>query len=99
MLFLVAGFCRRAMLLQRTDSSAIVRAMSTASGTKFIRKAVKVIGSQAKFAETIGVSPQEVWQWCSGRRPVPAKYCLSIEEKTGVLARDLLPEVFSKKAA
>ncbi|UGB46968.1 helix-turn-helix domain-containing protein [Frateuria edaphi] len=62
-----------------------------------IQKAVEACdNAQAELARRINVAPQLVWQWCDGRRPVPAHRCLAIEQATnGVVTRfDLRPDVF-----
>lgn len=61
-----------------------------------IQKAVACASSQAEFARQLGVSQQVVWQWVNGRRPVPAHYCIRIEDVTrGAVSRyQLRPDVF-----
>jgi len=64
--------------------------------TTVISKAVEQAGGQTALAAAIGVSQQMVWQWVNGRRPVPAKYCIAIEQTPGVTQTryDLRPDVF-----
>jgi len=47
----------------------------------------------AMFARLVGVSPALVYQWRTGRRPVPVKHCALIELATdgAVTRRDLRP--------
>ncbi|WP_298233621.1 Cro/CI family transcriptional regulator [uncultured Azohydromonas sp.] len=51
-------------------------------------------GGQAGLARYLGVSPQAVSQWVTGRRPVPPKHALAIERATGVPSAQLRPDVF-----
>lgn len=64
--------------------------------TTVITKAVEQAGGQTALAAAIGVSQQMVWQWVNGRRPVPAKYCIAIEQAPDVTQTryDLRPDVF-----
>ena len=61
--------------------------------------AVEKAGGQAALALAIGVSPQLVWQWVNGRRPVAPRHCIPIETATGVTRYELRPDVFGQKAA
>lgn len=47
--------------------------------------------SSAELARRVGVSPSLVYQWRTGRRPVPVEYCALIENATSgaVTRRDL----------
>lgn len=49
--------------------------------------------SSADLARATGVSPALVYQWRTGRRPVPVEHCAVIEQETGGLVsrRDLRP--------
>ncbi|BCY20615.1 phage protein [Bordetella pertussis] len=49
--------------------------------------------SAAALAREVGVSPALVYQWRTGRRPVPVEHCAAIERATGgeVSRRDLRP--------
>lgn len=49
--------------------------------------------SAAALARCVGVSPALVYQWRTGRRPVPVEHCASIEHATSgaVTRRDLRP--------
>jgi len=64
--------------------------------TSHIKSAIESCGGKAVLARQINVSPQVVWQWADGRRPVPAHHCMAIEEATeGKVTRyDLRPDVF-----
>ena len=61
-----------------------------------IQKAVRLLGSQAKLAERLGVTKAFVNQIVSGARRVPAERCRPIEEATGgaVTRYELRPDVF-----
>ncbi|MFY2845622.1 transcriptional regulator [Achromobacter ruhlandii] len=50
--------------------------------------------SAAALARHVGVSPALVYQWRTGRRPVPVEHCAAIEQVTGgdVSRRDLRPD-------
>lgn len=50
--------------------------------------------SAAALARDVGVSPALVYQWRTGRRPVPVEHCAAIERVTGgeVSRRDLRPD-------
>lgn len=60
-----------------------------------IERAIELVGSAAKLAEDIGVSPQYMSQLRSGTRPVPAERCPNIERATAgrVRCEDLRPDV------
>ncbi|AWP80954.1 transcriptional regulator [Bordetella bronchiseptica] len=49
--------------------------------------------SAAALAREVGVSPALVYQWRTGRRPVPVEHCAAIERATAgeVSRRDLRP--------
>ncbi|OZI59921.1 transcriptional regulator [Bordetella genomosp. 11] len=55
------------------------------------------IGASA-LAHAVGVSPALVYQWRTGRRPVPIEHCAAIELATDgkVSRRDLRPEDFER---
>jgi len=50
--------------------------------------------SAAALARDVGVSPALVYQWRTGRRPVPVEHCAAIERFTvgEVSRRDLRPD-------
>ncbi|KDD44749.1 DNA-binding helix-turn-helix protein [Bordetella bronchiseptica OSU095] len=54
--------------------------------------------SAAALAREVGVSPALVYQWRTGRRPVPVEHCAAIERATGgeVSRRDLRPGDWSR---
>lgn len=55
-------------------------------------------GGQVALARFLGVTPQAVSQWVTGKRPVPAKHALAIERATGVSSVALRPDVFGHTA-
>lgn len=62
-----------------------------------IERAVKAVeGGQAALAEHLNISPQQVNQWVTGKRPVPARHCRAIEAacRGEVTVNELCPEVF-----
>lgn len=58
-------------------------------------------GSRSALCKAIGMTPQFLSQVCTGKRPLPPRYAVLIEEVTGgkVMAADLLPDVFSPRSA
>lgn len=54
--------------------------------------------SAAARARHVGVSPALVYQWRTGRRPVPVEHCAAIEHVTsGVVSRrDLRPDDWAR---
>lgn len=62
--------------------------------TEAIQKAIDGVGGLASLARAIGRPASEVWQWKTGRRPVPVGRCLSIESATSgaVTRQDLRPD-------
>jgi DNA-binding transcriptional regulator YdaS (Cro superfamily) len=59
-----------------------------------IEQAFEIIGGVSAVARICGRSPQQVHQWKTGERPVPAQYCLAIEKASGgqITRRDLRPD-------
>ncbi|MCB8889957.1 transcriptional regulator [Vreelandella malpeensis] len=63
-----------------------------------IEKAIEHFGgSRATLCDAIGMTPQFLSQVCRGKRPLPPRFAVLIEQKTfgRVKAADLLPGVFS----
>lgn len=58
------------------------------SGIQF---AIDRAGSQTFLAKRVQAAPAMVWQWATGKRPIPAHYCVRIERETGASRRDLRP--------
>lgn len=58
-----------------------------------IERASEEVGGQSALAEKLGLSPQAVYQWAKGSRPVPPDRCVDIERVTAgaVTRRDLRP--------
>lgn len=69
-----------------------------AMDTKQIDRARTLSGGTVALARKVGVRPATVSEWVSGRRPVPAERCLSIERATNgsVTRYDLRPDVFGE---
>jgi DNA-binding transcriptional regulator YdaS (Cro superfamily) len=63
-----------------------------------VELAVTKVGSNAALASAIDAHEASISHWRTGRRPVPPKYCLAIEQATGnkVTRYDLRPDVFGK---
>ena len=65
-----------------------------------IEKAIEHFdGSRSALCKAIGMTPQFLSQVCTGKRPLPPRYAVLIEEATegNVTAADLLPGVFSPR--
>lgn len=58
-------------------------------------------GGQKALAKAIGTTPQFVWQWAKGRRPIPPRFAIAIEDATkGAVTRyQISPQVFGTKPA
>lgn len=63
--------------------------------TSSISQVVQILGSQLALANALGLKPPTIHQWLSGKRPVPAERCPSIERLTGgaVTCEELRPDV------
>lgn len=61
-----------------------------------VESAVTATGSNAALAAALGVHESAISLWKTGRRKVPAKYCIAVELATGgkVTRYDLRPDVF-----
>ncbi|WKL18699.1 helix-turn-helix domain-containing protein [Comamonas testosteroni] len=60
-----------------------------------MQRAAVLLGGQLSLAKALKVTPPAVNQWLSGKRPVPAERCPSIERLTGgaVTCEQLRPDV------
>ncbi len=60
-----------------------------------IQSAAAKLGSQARLARALNVSPAMVHQWLRGIRPIAAEHCPAIERATqgAVRCEDLRPDV------
>jgi len=65
---------------------------------KPIIRAINAAGSQSALSQFLGVHPAFVSQWATGRRPVPGRWCIPIEQATGgaVTRHDLRPDIFGE---
>ncbi|WP_110685100.1 YdaS family helix-turn-helix protein [Salinicola aestuarinus] len=66
-----------------------------------ISKAIAYFGdSRAALCSAIGMSPQFLSQVCTGKRPLPPRYAVLIEDVThgSVKAAELLPDVFTPRS-
>jgi len=64
---------------------------------KHLERAVALLDTQENLAEKLGLKHQSnVSQWLTGRRPLPAKHCRTIEQLTGgrVTRYQLRPDIF-----
>lgn len=72
--------------------------MAVKSNTKALREAIKIVGSQEKLAEKLGITQGAVSHWFNKNKGVapPVEYVPAIEEATnGVVTRfDLRPDFF-----
>lgn len=50
-------------------------------------RAIRAYGTQNTMALSLRVAQQTVSDWGSGRKPVPAEYCPTIERETRALSR------------
>jgi DNA-binding transcriptional regulator YdaS (Cro superfamily) len=57
-----------------------------------IAEACDAVGSQAALARLLGVGPVMVWQWCRGKRPIPAHHAVEIERHTRAAGKVVLCE-------
>lgn len=66
-----------------------------------IERAIEALGGQAEAARKLKVTPQAVSQWEKGRRPLPPKRAMRIDELTqGVFSKNLLrPDFFGAPPA
>lgn len=59
-----------------------------------ISKAIEAAGSQSKLAQALGgIHTSLVAQWATGRRPVAAHHCPTIEAATGIRCEELRPDL------
>lgn len=67
--------------------------MNTKSTHSAIVKASEFFGGQAGLARALSMSPANINQWMTGKRPVPIERCVAIEQATkGAITRqDLRP--------
>lgn len=64
---------------------------------KLIKKAIQICEGQEKMASDLGLRSQgSISQWVTGRRPLPPKHCIKIEQLTdGEVTRyQLRPDIF-----
>ncbi|AJP72949.1 transcriptional regulator [Sphingomonas hengshuiensis] len=64
-----------------------------------LARAVRVAGSQSKYARLIGVAQQTVHDWLKKKRPLPAEHVLKTEAETGVSRHDLRPDLYPRESA
>ena len=69
------------------------------TGMAALAQAVRLLGSQAKAAAAIGVSPQAVSEVMRRGRRVPGEWCLKLQKATAsaVTAGDLRPDLYPKE--
>ncbi|MCB1687714.1 MAG: helix-turn-helix domain-containing protein [Halioglobus sp.] len=62
--------------------------------------AASIAGGKTALANRIGMSKQFMQQIADGDRPVPAKWCIPIEDAIdGAITRyDLRPDIFGRKS-
>lgn len=63
-----------------------------------LEKAIKCVGGVTALADSIGTQQSFVSQWKCSARPIPARWCIPIEDATGgeVTRYDLRPDVFGQ---
>lgn len=66
-----------------------------------IDEALKFFGSQVALARAVGVSPQAVNQWITGRRPISVRLAIRIETLTKgkITCKQLLPHLYENDEA
>lgn len=69
------------------------------AGMNALDTAIRVVGTQSKLAEALGLSPMAVSQW--RKRGVPAVHCREIERLThgAVTVHDLRSDIFGPPPA
>jgi DNA-binding transcriptional regulator YdaS (Cro superfamily) len=70
------------------------------SNPDVIKKACYIAGNQAELARRVGVTPQMVTKWLSGK-PVSAERAIAIERATGgqVSRTEIRPDLWEDAAA
>ncbi len=63
-----------------------MKAIRSTAGRHGLELAVIALGSQAKLARALGVSPGRVSQWRRLAEPLPPERCLQIEQLTRAIA-------------
>lgn len=68
---------------------------------KTINAACEAAGGASALAHKLGIAAPTVYQWLSGKRPIPPAQCLPIEQATGgaVTRYDLRPDIFGAAPA
>lgn len=63
--------------------------------------AAESVGNPARLAKILGLSAPTVYQWIEGVRPIPARWCVPIEQacNAAVTRYDLRPDVFGEAPA
>jgi len=61
-----------------------------------LKQFVKQYGTR-RLADHLGVSPQSVSNWCTGRQRVAAHLCHRVEILSGIPKEVLRPDVFPKE--
>ena len=51
------------------------------------------------MARLVGVAQPSVFKWLRGKKALPAKYVLTVEEATGISRHDLNPEIYPREAS
>ena len=59
-----------------------------------VKKAVSILGSQQKLADSLGVSKQLISSYVNGRAKVTAVNAKKIEELTGIKREEIRPDLF-----
>lgn len=61
---------------------------------EILKTTIDLLGGTFKTAKLVGVKPPAISDWVSGKRPVPIKRCVQLEQLTGgfVTRKDLRPD-------
>jgi len=71
----------------------------TDSVLKKLSQSINLVGGQEKLAQDLGLKTQgQISSWVTGRRPLPSKHCIKIEQLTNsqITRYELRPDVFGK---
>jgi len=62
----------------------------------YLKKAIKILGSQQALADAVGVSQPAVYKWTQQHNPIPLERAFQIERATrgAVTAKQLRPDFF-----
>ena len=62
-----------------------------------LAKAVRIVGTQAKFGELVGKAQSRVNHWLKHNIPLPAESVIAVEKATGISRHDLRPDIYPRE--